>query len=364
MRSLRIFLLAACLVLLHVSLGVAQVSDVKPPQLIDLSVQPISVDVSSSNQTITVTLAVTDDLSGIASVGVRLGLPSGFFNGACPPINANRTSGDNLNATYSSTITVPRNGAAGQWPLSITLTDAAGNTSTISALTLANRGLPSKVSVVSATPDTTPAQVTGISFVPSPVDASNSDVQASVQIAAMDTGTGVSFNPACFSTQSITINGPNAQQIRLFRASFTRISGTAQSGVWESQFSIPQYSSGSWTAASLVLDDAAGNSITYSTAGLRAIGIEPTFNVVSATPDLEAPTLTLFDMVPAVVNTSVGQQSVVFTFGLKDNLSGVSFAPSTFFNRVFFTSPSGSQTNRILQTDEVLPILRTEKLTC
>jgi hypothetical protein len=329
----------------------AQVSDVTPPQLTLLSVLPATVDVSTSSQNVLLTFTAGDNLSGVGFAGVEVGLPGGFFK-ACPPVTANRTAGNAMNGTYMVTVNIPPNAPAGQWPLRLYLVDAAGNEAFVSASDLAGLSQPSFVTVLSATPDTTAPQVTGISFVPSAVDASTGDVQVRVRVNATDASTGVFFNPGC--SPSMTLLGPNNQQIRLFGGSFSRVAGTAQSGTWEASFFARQFSSGGWSVASLTLDDAAGNSLFYSNATLVGLGINPTLPVTSTPSDVVPPLLTSFNMSPAVINTSTGAQGVTFTLGLQDDLSGVSFNPDTFFHRIWFASPSGIQINRIVQTDFTL----------
>jgi hypothetical protein len=329
----------------------AQISDVTPPQLTLLSIQPGTVDVSASAQTVTVTFSVSDNLSGVASAGASLGLPSGFFNGGCPPLVAARVAGSALNGTYVTSLVIPRNGPAGQWPLRITLADAAGNQSILSASALSGLGQPSTVTVLSATPDSVAPQITAISFIPSVVDASNADVQVRVRVDVTDGGTGVQFNSGCSVTPGMRLVDSSFRLQQLFRGSFSLVAGTPQAGTWETSFFVRQYSTGTWSVSDLTLEDVAGNSAFYSSAALTGLGITPTVTVTSSTPDVVAPVLTSFSMSPAVINTSAGSQVVTFTLGLRDDLSGVSFAADTFFNRIWFTSPSGQQTNQIVRTD-------------
>jgi hypothetical protein len=55
----------------------AQVHDTTRPQLLSFSFNPTTVDVSSSPQTVTFTMRITDDLSGFSYGSFLLSSPSG-----------------------------------------------------------------------------------------------------------------------------------------------------------------------------------------------------------------------------------------------------------------------------------------------
>src|ERR1700722_4499902 len=58
--------------------AVTQTSDVTPQQLVDMSFTPSAINVSSGPQIVTVTLHVTDDLSGADFSGARFPQTSGI----------------------------------------------------------------------------------------------------------------------------------------------------------------------------------------------------------------------------------------------------------------------------------------------
>jgi len=67
-----------CLIVLAIAptAAVAQVSDTTPPTLVGLNVSPITIDVTSSSQSVTVTANITDDLSGFRHLYVVFLSPS------------------------------------------------------------------------------------------------------------------------------------------------------------------------------------------------------------------------------------------------------------------------------------------------
>src|SRR5438874_11577492 len=106
-------------------------SDTQPPQLVDLSISPTTVDVTAGVQTITATVHVTDDLSGIDTssgqrVRVQLFSPSGQT-----VAGSNRSqSGITLDGTFPINITVPRFSQPGLWTVVVYLRDNIGNSVT------------------------------------------------------------------------------------------------------------------------------------------------------------------------------------------------------------------------------------------
>jgi hypothetical protein len=115
-----------------------------PPVFSNLSVSPSTVDVSSSSQTVTLTLDVTD-ASGVDTPNITTQLQKiGSSN-----INADsvwqRTSGDNKNGSYSTTVTVPTTASPGGYYLTSNYwSDIWGNSaisSTPSAGGAGNNGL-------------------------------------------------------------------------------------------------------------------------------------------------------------------------------------------------------------------------------
>ena len=84
----------------------AQVSDTTPPSLVEFSFTPNTVDVSTGEQTITVTLRILDDLLGFTTGTIFFQSPSGQHN--VTAVVANRISGDALDGIYQTLMIVPQ----------------------------------------------------------------------------------------------------------------------------------------------------------------------------------------------------------------------------------------------------------------
>lgn len=151
------------------------ISDTTPPSIVGFDFQPNVVDLSNSPQTITFTAWLKDDFSGVSDgemggLGVspsqaRFVSPSEkqsadvlFRSQSSNKIwnNSNLVSGDELNGTYISKMTLPQYGEIGTWHLkSFLLVDEAGNTKSVDQLEMIKLGFPTEIKVGVLTPDDT-----------------------------------------------------------------------------------------------------------------------------------------------------------------------------------------------------------------
>ena len=124
----------------------SQTSDVTAPTLMALSFEPTSIDTSSGPATVDVSLAATDDLSGLYTVQVGFSNPSGSYNAG----GSGSLSG--LNDATTFTVTFPRFSEAGIWTLNfVFLVDQAQNSRTITTSELVAMGYPTELVVESET---------------------------------------------------------------------------------------------------------------------------------------------------------------------------------------------------------------------
>jgi len=102
--------------------------DTTPPAILSLDFAPQMVDVSAGGQSITFTVRITDDLTGLQSGGVWLQSPSqiqvraGFFS------SGTISEGNIYDGVYQFEITIPQYSEGGEWRISnLYVTDAVGN---------------------------------------------------------------------------------------------------------------------------------------------------------------------------------------------------------------------------------------------
>ena len=151
------------------------ISDTTPPSIAGFDFQPRIVDLSNSSQNITFTAWLRDDLSGVSDgemrgVGVspsqaRFVSPSEkqfadviFQSPSSNKIwnNSNLVSGNKLNDTYISKMTLPEFGETGTWHLkSFLLVDEAGNTKNVDQLEMIKLGFPTEIKVGALKPNDT-----------------------------------------------------------------------------------------------------------------------------------------------------------------------------------------------------------------
>lgn len=111
-----LMIVVVCAVALLVWQPMAAQGDVTPPALVSISVFPDHIWTNSSSQFVTITVGITDDLSGFASMGIRF-VPE---VGTTQMVDANfrdsdRISGDANDGIYATTIELPQYAAEGSW---------------------------------------------------------------------------------------------------------------------------------------------------------------------------------------------------------------------------------------------------------
>jgi hypothetical protein len=108
---------------------VLRAQDAQAPELQSIALSPGAVDITTGGTTVTVTLAITDDDSGLNYGVVYLYDPAdqfigtGFFNTSPTYLQ----SGNPLDGVYATTLEVPPYGPAGTWRTRLFVYDTAGN---------------------------------------------------------------------------------------------------------------------------------------------------------------------------------------------------------------------------------------------
>src|ERR1039458_6648964 len=163
--------------------------------------------------------------------------------------------------------------------------------------------------------DVTPPTLLSVSVSPNPVDAQQSPQTVTIQLGASDNLSGVDFEEPQFIYDAVTFTSPSGNEtINVRGATFSLVSGNTMNGVWQSTFTVSNYSeSGAWTLTEVTFPDAVGNFQAYNATQLAALGLATTLTVES-TPDTTPPQLTGLTLTPASVNVSAGPQTITATF--------------------------------------------------
>ena len=174
--------------------------------------------------------------------------------------------------------------------------------------------------------DTTAPALTGFSFTPSSVDTTLASRTVTCNMTLTDALSGV-VSAGCRFTTSDFLHTASC-------SSAAPTSGTPQNGVWSCVVTLPRYApSGIWDA-SVTASDAVGNDANID----PSVDGFPSMLSVTSDPDLVAPALTLFTLVPGTVNVSAASQTVTCNMTLTDAKSGVASA------LCFLAAPDSQQT--------------------
>lgn len=312
----------------------AQVEDTAAPALAEFDFNPKTIDVSTGPQTVTVTLRITDDLSGFEFGSFIFISPSGQQISSAGFNAQHRISGDSLDGVYQVPTTVPQFSEAGTWRvLQLFLRDQVGNSNVFSQSDLTSRGFPSEL-VVNGGPDLASPDLVEFSFNPSSIDVSAGAQNLTLTLRITDALSGFEFGSFIFMS-------PSGNQIISGGYNFAhRVSGDSHDGVYQVTASVPQFSeAGNWRVLQMFLRDAVGNSNVFSESDVSSRGFPTQLQVISDPQDITAPNLTQFSFTPATIDTSTAPQSVTITLRITDDVSGFEFGS------FIFISPSGQQIN-------------------
>jgi len=181
--------------------------DTKPPEILSFDFSPKVIDAWTSSQEITVTLKVSDDLSGFASSEIRFCSPSGdqYIDNKLPftPIDPPFMLFDSGRFETSDTkIKVPRYSEKGTWELSfLILVDRAGNEVRLEMEDLVAMGFPTEFEVVSEG-DTKPPSILSFEIHPKLIDTSNSSQTVTINAHLTDDLSGLDSATTCITRPS------------------------------------------------------------------------------------------------------------------------------------------------------------------
>lgn len=246
--------------------------DGTPPTVVSFSLTPSTIDTSLAAQTITATAHVTDDLSGTLPApgsGVSLSWAyatgvSGTFFLAMP-----RTSGTELDGTYSVQVTVPRYAAQGPLSFSLTVADQANNSLTLPAASLADAGFSGSVNQTGAGDSAAPTLIS-LTITPPIIDTSSADRTVQLVAVVKDELSGLPGGfPGTLALADCTIRG--------FAFNVTAVNGSQST--YSAVLTMPKGSAPGRTFVRLQLADLLNNQHPVTPADLDARGLPTGFDV-------------------------------------------------------------------------------------
>jgi hypothetical protein len=122
--------------------------DLTAPTLDDFDVQPRSLDVSTSNDTVTCTMTVRDTLAGVQFAICQIGILDGFAFLSHDCTADAPASGTRNDGVFECDIVIPAHSPGGTWQIqSVELVDEVGNAVDIPTSDLSAQGFPTDVDV-------------------------------------------------------------------------------------------------------------------------------------------------------------------------------------------------------------------------
>jgi IPT/TIG domain len=326
------------------TVSVTSTEDNEPPQLAGLSFSASTVNVTAAPQTVAVTAHITDNLSGFASGSVVFRSPSG--KRVTETATFSKVSGTETDGMYEATVTFNQFIQSGKWKVrGVDLRDNVGNEASLSAAQLESKGFPATVTVSSNADTEAPVLVT---FAISPSSVNTTTASETVTVTAE-----ISDNLSGFDHGSVVFESPSGKVLTNI-ASFTRISGSATSGIYEAKVVFkPFVQGGTWKVSNVNLTDAVGNEANISASQLEGKAFPATVKVESS-EDTEPPALADLTITPPTIDTATSNQEVIVTAHITDNLSGFKNGSVNFESEngkhqtgpaVFNTRISGTETN-------------------
>ena len=256
----------------------ALAEDTNAPQITAFSISPTTINTETSDQILTLSVTLTDDLSGVCISG-----DCGSYYNSSPTqmrfvpasggmqmvdfYNFTRTSGDSLNGTYSATATIPKGSAIGVWEVShFLLVDQLGNITYKYKTDLETQfGAGStEVQNIGSVEDVTAPQITAFNITPIQFNTETSDQILTLSVTLTDDLSGVCISGDCGSYYN---GSPTQLRIRPLIGTqmvdfynFTRTSGDSLNGTYTATATIPAHAKeGVWEVVSFLLVDQLGN---------------------------------------------------------------------------------------------------------
>jgi hypothetical protein len=257
----------------------ASATDTAAPQLVSIAIAPGAVDISTSSQTVTVTLHITDDESGVAYANIFLYNPADHFVVSGYLSDVQRTSGTHLDGIYSVTVTIPRYAQAGTWRIDTLLRDSAQHERQIgpgnepypvaadALFTVANTG----------TMDTAPPSLQAFTVSPALVFTVGSAAQVTATIHCTEDLSGFKYGFVYVYDPVGNFHG----ELLVYFQDTQRTSGDAFDGTYTVPITMPQGSApGTW-GLSIYLQDEVGNS-SYQSGGNFTVSNNPPHSLGNA----------------------------------------------------------------------------------
>ena len=265
--------------------------DIDAPELVSLTLEPTTIDVSAAEQSVQVIVRVTDSISGIGEFASRVDfrLPDFSRLGIAHLVRQNRLEGDAFDATYQAEFSVPGGFPAGTYSIFLNLSDGLGNTASFGIAGGESpfpEGLPHIVSVLNNGPgDSSPPMLKSLALDKSVINVAEREFLG-IEIGITDDLSGVSGVSFVRELVGLVPAGGGALvKTPDLAGSFDHKSGSSVDGVYDNVVLFPDSTpAGEYVIAGLLLEDSLGNRVLHGPAdGMTPYpaGIEPRITIES-----------------------------------------------------------------------------------
>lgn len=286
--------------------------DTATPHLQAFQIVTPTVDASAGSAVAKFALTVIDNAAGINQVIVRIKSPTGIEHKAM----LSPSDKPLVLAAQLSTATFSLYAEAGLWTVTeLKITDASGQSLTLTTDDLKARGLPTTLTVGNNNADSSAPTASNFEILTPTLDVSSASAPATFRLTLADNRSGI-------KRVAVALRSPSGvfRWGEVIRSDdLTSVTQTLSSQPLES-FVEP----GTWTISAVSVIDSAGNPLKFNTAALSARGWPSTLQVITSKPDTAAPTATSFSILTTSIDPTPGNISAVYSVALSDNDSGIS----------------------------------------
>jgi hypothetical protein len=309
-------------------------SDTTAPRLESMTITPTTIDTSAGPQTVTLTMHITDNLSGVAAKGIAEVSFFGPGNQQAFAIfhDGDQVSGTSVDGVYTTTAVVPALSAKGTFSIDrLIVADNAGNQLFLNHKDLVSRGLTTSFEQI-GDGDAAPPEIRSLTFDRAAVDTSAGAQTITLTARLTDDFSGVRVAYVQF------FNIAGQVQVAPFYSSSLR-SGTALDGIYEGTLALPMHSApGTWYVDVVSVYDQAGSVRMLTRSDLAAQGMTISFQQTGP-GDTTPPTLQELSWTPTTINTASAAEHITITARITDSLAGM--RPDYWRPSITFLSPSG-----------------------
>lgn len=284
-------------------------TDTEPPKPVSFSFSPGTINTTNEDQEVSVSLRVTDDVTGVKYAHIYWLDPSGGNT-----IHTAWTMGPpSTDTTFVGKTVFPKNSVAGDWKIDrIALKDEVNDWKYYYTEELKSMGISANLHVISES-DTEAPKPVSFTYNKDTINTTSTDQSVAISLRVSDDLSGVR-NAHVYWADPAGNNNVHTSWMLDPTSVDTTLTGTTI---------FPRNSpAGDWKIHRIALKDPVSEWKYYYTDELKTMGISANLHVISIT-DNTPPKPVSLHISPDTINTSNGDQSITMSLRVSDDLSGI-----------------------------------------